>query len=248
MRFFIELSYNGKYFFGWQIQKKVNTIESEIEYCLSKLLKKSINIIGAGRTDKGVHAKQMFAHFDYNDYDNNVTNTLIKKLNIFLPKSIRICNIFQVKKNIHARFDAISRTYKYYITLVKNPFNQDFSWYCYYQLDIKKMNYASNKLLIYNDFSSFCKKRIKEHNKCKIHYVYWSENKNILCFTIKANRFLRSMVRSIVGTLIDVGRNKITVNEFITIIESKNYNYCRSLVPACGLFLHSISYPEDIFL
>ncbi|WP_185873317.1 tRNA pseudouridine(38-40) synthase TruA [Blattabacterium cuenoti] len=248
MRFFIELSYNGKNFFGWQIQKKVNTIEKNVEYCLSTLLKKKINIIGAGRTDKGVHAKQMFAHFDY---DNEIkSNFLVKRLNIFLPKSIKIINIFNVKNNVHARFNAIKRIYKYYIICDKNPFNQDFSWNCFYRLNIKKMNIASKILLLYKDFSSFCKKenKIKTNNNCKIYRSFWIKKNNYLCFTIEANRFLRSMVRSIIGTIIDVGRNKITINDFIKIIESKNFNYCSPLVPSCGLFLTKILYPKNIFL
>ncbi|WP_185852165.1 tRNA pseudouridine(38-40) synthase TruA [Blattabacterium cuenoti] len=250
MRFFIELAYNGKYFFGWQIQKKVSTVEEKLEYCLSKLLKTSINVVGAGRTDKGVHAKQMFAHFDY---EEKIENNFIDRLNIFLPKSIKVFNIFPVKKNIHARFDAIKRTYKYYLTREKNPFKQDFSWYCFYPLNIQKMNIASKKIMEYKDFSSFCKrkrtnKNEKENNICQIYHAYWSEENNILCFTIEANRFLRSMVRAIIGKLIDVGRNKVSINEFTKIIELKNSNFCKLIVPACGLFLTQILYPEDIFL
>ncbi|WP_185863267.1 tRNA pseudouridine(38-40) synthase TruA [Blattabacterium cuenoti] len=247
MRFFIELAYNGKYFFGWQIQKKVNTVEEKLEYCLSKLLKTSINIVGAGRTDKGVHAKQMFAHFDY---EKEIKNNFVDRLNIFLPKSINVFNIFPVKNNLHARFDAIKRTYKYYLTREKNPFNQDFSWYCFYSLNVYKMNIASKKLMQYKDFSSFCKKRTdeKENNICKIYHAYWYEKNNVLCFTIEANRFLRSMVRAIIGALIDVGRNKISVDEFVKIIESKNSNFCKFIVPAHGLFLTQILYPEDVFL
>ncbi|WP_185869630.1 tRNA pseudouridine(38-40) synthase TruA [Blattabacterium cuenoti] len=245
MRFFIELAYNGKYFYGWQIQKKVITVEEKLEFCLSKLLKKNINVIGAGRTDKGVHAKQMFAHFDY---EKKIDNNFIYKLNIFLPKSIQVFKILPVKNNIHARFNAISRTYKYYLTSEKKPFNQDFSWYCFYILDIDLMNLASQKLIQYKDFSSFCKKKtIKKNNICQINNAFWYKRNNIFCFTIEANRFLRSMVRSIIGTIIDVGRKKISINEFIKIIESKNNNYCSPIVPACGLFLTKILYPEDIF-
>ncbi|WP_185861289.1 tRNA pseudouridine(38-40) synthase TruA [Blattabacterium cuenoti] len=248
MRFFIELAYNGKYFFGWQIQRKVITVEEKLEYCLSKLLKTSINVIGASRTDTGVHAKQMFAHFDY---EKIIKNDFVNRLNIFLPKSIKVFNIFPVKKNIHARFDAIKRTYKYYLTREKNIFYEDFSWYCFYPLNIKKMNTASKKLLKYKDFSSFCKKKRtneKENNICEIYHASWSEKKNVLCFTIEANRFLRSMVRAIVGSLVDVGRNKINIDEFVKIIELKNSNFCKLIVPACGLFLTKILYPEDIFL
>ncbi|WP_185865037.1 tRNA pseudouridine(38-40) synthase TruA [Blattabacterium cuenoti] len=249
MRFFIELSYNGKDFYGWQIQKKVNTIEEKLEYCLSKILRNPINLIGASRTDKGVHAKQMFAHFDYYDKNNIDFNTLKNRVNIFLPNSIKILNIFPVKKNVHARFDAIKRIYQYHITCKKNPFNQNLSWYCFYSLNIKKMNIASKKLLDYKDFSAFCKKIQKnKNNNCKIYRAFWYRKKESIYFTIEANRFLRSMVRSIIGTIIDVGRNKISIDDFVKIIESKNFRLCSPLVPPYGLFLSKIIYPKDIFL
>ncbi|WP_185877385.1 tRNA pseudouridine(38-40) synthase TruA [Blattabacterium cuenoti] len=251
MRFFIELSYNGKDFFGWQIQKGLKTIEESIEYCLSKILHNPINLIGAGRTDKGVHAKQMFAHFDYSY--NIEYNLIIKRLNIFLPNSIKVINIFPVKNNIHARFNAIKRTYKYYITYDKNPFKENFYWHCFYLLDIEKMNIVSKKLLLYKDFSSFCKKNVKNNNhkinnNCHIYRAFWKKEKNYFYFTIESNRFLRSMVRSIVGTMIDVGRGKITINNFIKIIKSKNFNHHSQIAPSYGLFLTNITYPEDIFL
>ncbi|WP_185856073.1 tRNA pseudouridine(38-40) synthase TruA [Blattabacterium cuenoti] len=248
-RFFIELSYNGKHYHGWQIQKKEDTVEKTLEYCLSKLLKTSLNVVGAGRTDSGVHAKQMFAHFDIN---RKITNSFLKKLNIFLPKDIKVLNIFPVKKHVHARFSAISRTYKYYLTYEKNPFFQDFSWYCFYPLDIQKMNTASEILKNYKNFSFFCKKKSDKKSKiCNIYNAYWSIEKNntCFCFTIEANRFLRNMVRSIIGTLVDVGRQKISINKFVEIIESKNQsNLNSSVVPAHGLFLTKILYPEDILL
>ncbi|WP_394798895.1 tRNA pseudouridine(38-40) synthase TruA [Blattabacterium cuenoti] len=212
MRFFIELAYNGKYYHGWQIQKgNSSSVEEKLEYCLSKLLKTSINVVGAGRTDTGVHAKQMFAHFDF---EQQINKNLIHKLNIFLPNSIHVLNIFPVKKHIHARFHAIKRIYKYYLTCEKNPFFQDFSWFCYYPLDIKKMTQASKFLTKYKDFSFFCKKKNKTNNNiCTIYYVNWFKYNNYLCFTIEANRFLRSMVRSIIGSLIDVGRKKsVSIN------------------------------------
>ncbi|AWU39531.1 tRNA pseudouridine synthase A [Blattabacterium punctulatus CPU2] len=247
MRFFIELSYNGKDYYGWQIQNKVNSVEEKLESCLSILLKTPINIVGAGRTDKGVHAKQMFAHFDI---EKKISNNFIKKLNIFLPKSIHVFNIFPVKKNVHARFNAISRTYKYYLTYKKNPFFQDFSWYCFYPLNIKRMNEATRILMKYKDFSSFSKKRNeKKNNICEIYDANWSIKNTHFCFTIEANRFLRNMVRSIIGTLVDVGREKISINRFIEIIELKNKDYCsKTIPPPCGLFLYKIIYPEDIFL
>ncbi|WP_185866602.1 tRNA pseudouridine(38-40) synthase TruA [Blattabacterium cuenoti] len=247
MRFFIELSYNGKLYHGWQIQSEVNSVEGQLEYCLSKLFKTSINIVGAGRTDRGVHAKQMFAHFDF---EEKISRNFVKKLNLFLPKSIYVSNIFPVKKHIHARFHALSRTYKYYLTSEKDPFFQDFSWHCFYPLDIQRMNLASQILMKYKDFSSFCKKGMdNKNNICDIYHADWSRNKIHFCFTIEANRFLRNMVRSIIGTLIDVGRGKISINQFIEIIELKDSNsYSSPSVPACGLFITKIIYPEDIFL
>ncbi|WP_185864482.1 tRNA pseudouridine(38-40) synthase TruA [Blattabacterium cuenoti] len=246
MRFFIELSYNGKNFHGWQVQKKVNTIEGQLEYCFSKLLKTPINIIGASRTDTGVHAKQMFAHFDY---ENQIHDNFLYKLNIFLPHSIKVNSIFPVKNYAHARFNATSRTYKYFLTCEKNPFYRDICWYYFYSLDIKKMNQAAKILMDYKDFSSFCKKNSSSNNNiCHIYQSYWSFKKNIFCFTIEANRFLRSMVRSIIGTILDVGRKKIDIDEFNEIIKlKKKYHYSSSIVPACGLFLTNIIYPEDIF-
>ncbi len=172
LRFFIELAYNGKHYHGWQIQKKENnTIEEKLEYCLSKLLKTSLNVIGAGRTDSGVHAKQMFAHFDLEKNIKSININLIKRLNLFLPKDIRIINIFPVKKHIHARFSAISRTYQYYLLCEKNPFLQDFSWYCFYPLDIKKMNVASKILMEYRNFSSFCKKEKDKKKTISVKYI-----------------------------------------------------------------------------
>ncbi|WP_185882434.1 tRNA pseudouridine(38-40) synthase TruA [Blattabacterium cuenoti] len=249
MRFFIEVSYDGKNFYGWQIQKNKNkSIEGILEYCLSKLLKKPINIIGAGRTDTGVHAKQMFAHFDY---DNRMRKYyLIKRLNIFLPNSIYVHDIVPVKNHIHARFSAISRTYQYYLTYEKNPFFHHILWHCFYKLDLKIMNQASKILIDYNDFSSFSKKRLYNitNNKCHIYRAFWKKQQNFLCFTIEANRFLRSMVRSIIGTILDVGRQQISITEFINIIELKNNRFSSPKVPAHGLFLSKILYPKDIYI
>lgn len=248
MRFFIELSYNGKYFFGWQIQKNKITIEGKLEYCLSKLLNTSINVIGAGRTDRGVHAKQMFAHFDYN---KSIDFNIIKKINLFLPTSIKVSNFFIVKENIHARYDVISRVYEYYISFEKNPFIQNFSWYCFYSLNLDKIFLASKLLLNYQDFKPFSKrnnKNIKNNNKCFIYNISWKRKKEILCFTIESNRFLRSMVRSIIGTLINVGRGKITIDNFTKILELKKNNFPKLIAPPNGLFLSKINYPKKIFL
>lgn len=247
MRYFIKLSYFGKYYNGWQIQKNSESIQGILENRLKILLKQHINIIGASRTDSGVHAKQMFAHFDF---DKKIDKNLIFKLNSFLPKYINIYNIYKVKNNAHARFDALSRTYKYFISLGKNPFYKDLSWiWAHGSLSIKKMNQASFLLINNNNFKSFCKKsKNNENYKCKIYKAYWSYNKNFICFTIESNRFIRNMVRCIVGTITDVGKGKREIKDLIRIINSEDRTKAGISAPAKGLFLTKIKYPSNIFL
>ncbi|XMD98822.1 MAG: tRNA pseudouridine(38-40) synthase TruA [Candidatus Karelsulcia muelleri] len=247
MRFFIEISYKGSSFFGWQIQKKNLSIQETIETCLSFLLKIKIKIIGAGRTDTGVHAIQMFAHFD--THFDLTTNHFKRKLNSFLPLNIKIINIFYVKKNIHARFNAISRVYEYRISLSKDPFlfKTSWQWLSKNQIELKILKKGANILKKYKDFSSFCKEKYKK-NLCEIATAKWILKKNILYFRIEANRFLRNMVRSLVGTLIELGIKKITIKDFIKIIEAKNINLAGITAPAKGLFLIKINYPLNIFL
>lgn len=247
MRYFIKLSYNGKRYHGWQIQKTVLTIEGTLEHAISIILKTPINLIGAGRTDTGVHAKAMYAHFDFHQ---ELPNNIILHLNSFLPKEIKILNIYNVHNKAHARFDAISRTYKYFLSLGKNPFYYDFSWICKQEsLSIAKMNQASYLLHKYNNFTSFCKHaNNKKNNICNIYQAYWSINKNLIFFTIEADRFLRNMVRALVGTLVDIGRSKITIEEFIDIIHAHDRKQSGDSAPAAGLFLTQIKYPNNIFL
>ncbi|YCJ91756.1 MAG: tRNA pseudouridine(38-40) synthase TruA [Candidatus Karelsulcia muelleri] len=250
MRFFIEISYKGSSFFGWQIQKKNLSIQETIETCLSFLLKKKIKIIGAGRTDTGVHAIQMFAHFDLTKLTkNHINNHFKRKLNSFLPLNIKIINIFSVKKNIHARFNAISRVYEYRISLSKDPFlfKTSWQWLSKNQIELKILKKGANILKKYKDFSSFCKEKSKK-NLCEISTAKWILKKNILYFRIEANRFLRNMVRSLVGTLIELGIKKITIKDFIKIIEAKNRNLAGITAPPKGLFLIKINYPLNIFL
>lgn len=241
------MSYNGKLYHGWQIQKSVLTIEKTLENVISILLKQPINIIGAGRTDTGVHAQEMYAHFDFN---KKIQNNFVNRLNSFLPKEIKIFNIYKVINKAHARFDATSRTYKYFLSLGKNPFYNDLSWiWKGGALSIDKMNQASYLLMKYNNFRSFCKNdKYKQNYICNIYQAYWSNNKNFYFFTIEANRFLRNMVRSIVGTIVDIGRGKIKIEDFIDIIESKDRKKSGESAPASGLFLTKIKYPENIFL
>ncbi len=247
MRYFIELSYNGKPYHGWQIQPNAITVQEELEKALSLLLRQNIKIKGAGRTDTGVHALQMFAHFDI---DKPVeTAKLVNKLNAFLPQDIAIRQIRQVTADAHARFDALSRSYKYYIHRYKQPFLYDRSWYFTKDLDVKLMNKAANILLLYDDFKSFSKTHtdVKTYI-CRIDEARWDVTDNQLVFSITADRFLRNMVRAIVGTLVDVGLHKISEADFVKIIEAGDRQQAGFSVPAHALFLTQITYPDNIFL
>jgi tRNA pseudouridine38-40 synthase len=242
MRYFIELSYNGKNYHGWQIQPDAISVQEEIQHAISTLLKKQITIIGAGRTDAGVHAVQMFAHFDFeNTIDcKNITN----RLNAFLSDSIKISKVFKVSNDLHARFDAKSRSYEYRIYLGRNPFLLDTTWQIHQQkLNIAKMNKAADLLLNYTNFKCFSKSKTDVHTyDCTIIQAEWIFEENSLTFHITANRFLRNMVRAIVGTLYDVGLEKIEVTDVKKIIESQDRNQAGFSVPAKGLFLTKVDY------
>jgi tRNA pseudouridine38-40 synthase len=248
-RYFIKLAFNGKNYHGWQMQDNALTIQSVINDALSKLLSEEINLTGCGRTDTGVHAKEFYAHFDTcKNFTNDEKKRLILKLNNFLPYDISIYEIINVKNNAHARFDAISRTYQYFITRQKDPFDNNFSYYVYGDINIDLMNEGAKILYEYEDFTSFSKLHSDvKTNNCKILNAKWVEKEDKLIFTITADRFLRNMVRAIVGTLLDVGKKKITLEEFRKIIESKNRSDAGYSVPAKGLFLTKIEYPYDIF-
>ena len=247
LRYFIRFSYQGRNFHGWQIQPNAVTVQEILEDRLSKILGERISVTGAGRTDTGVHASEMFAHFDAEITDKE---NLVKRLNSFLPPDIAIQNIIEVKSSAHARFDATERTYHYYIHYDKNPFKTDVSWYWFYgNLDLVKMNSAASKLLEFYDFSSFA--RLHADNKtniCNIKEAFWEDFENGLKFTITADRFLRNMVRSLVGTLVLVGQGKITEAEFIEIIRKKDRKFAAASAPAHGLFLAEVKYPDDIFI
>ncbi len=241
MRYFIEFSYNGKNYFGYQIQPNEISIQEEMEKALSTILREEIKTTGAGRTDTGVHAKKIFAHFDTS---KEIDDNLCYKLNAFLPNDIAVQRIFQVKDDMHARFDATFRTYEYYISTKKNPFVQESSWQIWRRnIDINKMNEACKILFEYEDFSSFAK--VGSDNKtniCKIYKAEWEQMGNEMKFTISADRFLRNMVRSIVGTMIDIGSGKYPVEELKRIIEDKNRNSAGTSAPAQGLFLVDVGY------
>ena len=242
MRFFIQLSYNGTNYHGWQIQPNATSVQERLTQALSVVLSdKNIQIMGAGRTDTGVHASQMFAHFDY---ENKIdAKTIVHKLNSFLPKDIAVSNIIAVNENAHARFDAKQRTYEYKINVTKNVFQEQLSWYYNKQLNVEAMNDAANLLLKFTDFQCFSKVHTDVNTfNCKISQAFWKKENNELIFTISADRFLRNMVRSIVGTLVYVGLGKISKADFQKIIESKDRKKAGFSVPAHGLYLTEINY------
>lgn len=242
MRYFIEFSYHGKNYHGFQTQPNAASVQETLTKAMQLLVNKSIEIVGAGRTDSGVHAKQMFAHFDVADVID--TSFWIPKLNAYLPKDIVIYDIFEVSKEAHARFDAKSRTYEYYIHTFKDAFLEDTSWYYFQQLDVNQMNKACQILFEYIDFECFSKVHTDVHTfNCTITEANWKRVNNQLIFSVKADRFLRNMVRAIVGTMINVGNGKTTLEEFRAIIESKNRSKAGFSVPAHGLFLVAIEYP-----
>jgi len=242
LRFFIQLSYNGTNYHGWQIQPNATSVQETLTKALSVVLSdKSIQIMGAGRTDTGVHTSQMFAHFDYeNPIDSK---TIVHKLNSFLPKDIAVSDIILVDENAHARFDAKQRTYQYKINTAKNVFQDELSWYYNKELNVDAMNDAAKLLLEFTDFQCFSKVHTAVNTfNCKITEAFWKTENEQLIFTISADRFLRNMVRSIVGTLVYVGLDKISKEDFKTIIESKDRRKAGFSVPAHGLYLTEIKY------
>ena len=245
MRFFIELSYNGKNYHGWQIQPNAVSVQETVENALSLLLGEDLSIVGAGRTDTGVHAKQMFAHFDTNT--NLDSEQLVFKLNSFLPPDIAIHSIFEVQPEVHARFNATSRTYEYKIATKKDVFTNDLAYKHPLSLDIMAMNKACGILLAYTNFECFSKTNTDVKTfECNITEAYWKQNETELIFTITADRFLRNMVRAIVGTLINIGLHKLAVEDLHTIIKSKDRGQAGYSVPAHGLYLKHIEYPKSI--
>ncbi len=247
MRYFIQLSYKGTNYHGWQIQPDQITIQEEIEKAFQIAFQQKIEIVGCGRTDTGVHAKNYWAHFDVVKLPLGI-DQLIFKLNNLLPKDIVIHQIKKVNSKAHARFDAIFRKYIYQITDTKNPFALEFAHYVIRKLDVEKMNEACQLLYSYENFKSFSKVKTQVYTyNCNVMNAEWKINENgLLLFEIKANRFLRNMVRAIVGTMIEVGLEKISLNDFRDIIESKNRSNAGTSVPAKGLFLAEIGYPNKI--
>ncbi len=245
MRYFIEFSFNGTNYHGWQMQSNAITVESVLSRSISIKLNEQIKLFGASRTDTGVHAVQMFAHFDTGK--RFIELDLVMKLNSFLPKDIFISSIFKVKDDVHARFSAMDRTYQYYISNKKNVFNSNL-YIINSDLNISLMNKACDFLLGKKDFTSFAKKHSDTNNNiCNVYEAYWNHEKSELVFTIKSNRFLRNMVRSIVGTLVQVGNQNLSIDSLNHIFDSRDRSESGFSVPAKGLFLTSINYPENIF-
>ena len=255
MRFFITLSYDGTRYHGWQIQPNGNSIQQELQEALSTLLRKPVEVVGAGRTDTGVHAKMMVAHFDLDPTQPplegamvngqwSMVNNLAYKLNKLLPQDIAVQEVRQVADDMHARFSATSRTYHYYINTSKDPFLQAYSWQISFALDFEKMNEAAKVLLEYKDFTSFSKVNTDtKTNLCDLKEAFWEEvATGQWRFTITANRFLRNMVRAIVGTLVEVGRGRISIEDVRQIIEAKDRCQAGESVPGKALFLVDIKY------
>lgn len=249
MRYFMELAYKGTNYSGWQVQENAMTIQGEIEKALKTLLKDTIRITGAGRTDTGVHASYYVAHLDTGKSNMLNENGFLKSINAILPNDIVIYSLNAVAEQAHARFSALTRTYQYYLTDEKTPFLQDFTCRVYKKPDINQMNDCAQELLNTTDFSAFAKLHSQTGtNLCKVFHANWNHTENLYVFTIKADRFLRNMVRAIVGTLMDVGNNKITREQFVNIINDKNRSLAGASAPPKGLFLVDIEYPGNIFL
>jgi tRNA pseudouridine38-40 synthase len=248
LRYLLELSFNGANYHGWQIQPNSSSVQETIEKVISTILSEKISIVGAGRTDTGVHASYFCAHFDHkNEIEDKVD--FIYKLNSFLPVDISINNIYKVKNDFHARFDAISRTYQYKLHTEKNPFLANNSYYLRKDIDFNKMNLAVLKLFNYKDFKCFSKSNTDVHTfDCEIKSASWTFKENHWVFEISANRFLRNMIRAIVGTLIEIGEGKYEISHLDHVIKSKNREVAGYSVPAQGLYLSNIMYPKNFLL
>lgn len=246
-RYFVYLAYNGARYHGWQVQPNGITVQECLEKSLALLLRRKTPVTGAGRTDTGVHARLMVAHLDTGE-PLAAPEEFSSRLDRMLPPDITIYKIVPVRPDAHARFDAVDRTYRYYVAGRKDPFGGQFAWKCH-GLDFARMNEAAECLKKYTDFTSFSKLHTDvKTNNCRIIHASWEPEGKKQVFTIKADRFLRNMVRAIVGTLVEVGRGKLTPEDFCRIIESKDRGKAGTSAPANALFLTDITYPEEIFL
>jgi tRNA pseudouridine38-40 synthase len=257
MRYFIETSYKGTAYSGFQVQQNSNTIQAEIEKALTVFFKQSFTLTGSSRTDAGVHALQNFFHFDIEKELTSGSKSGEKSsglselekswyhLNAILPPDIVIKRIFRVEDNTHCRFDAVSREYQYFIYKSKDPFLKDRAYYFPYKTDIEKLRDCADIILLHKDFTSFSKKNTQVHNFiCDIKHSEWKEDKNTLVYSVRSNRFLRGMVKALVGTMLRVATQKISMDEFKNIIESRDCTGADFSVPSHGLFLVKVTYPD----
>ncbi|PWE00664.1 tRNA pseudouridine(38-40) synthase TruA [Marinilabilia rubra] len=247
-RFFIEMAYNGADFHGWQKQPNATTVQETLEEVLSKVFRESVSVTGAGRTDTGVHASYFVAHFDLEALPFE-EKLILHKVNSLLPQGIAVYSVSGVSDDAHARFDAVNRTYEYHIVLQKNPFYSGLTYRPWFHPDIDLMNLAAERLKDYSDFTSFA--RLHGGNKtnlCNIEKAFWENRGDRYVFVVSADRFLRNMVRAIVGTLLEVGRGKVAVDDFSGIIEAKDRSHAGTSAPGQGLFLTDIKYPEKVFV
>lgn len=246
-RYFLDIAYNGTAYHGWQIQENAHTVQAELQKCLSTVLRTDVEIMGSGRTDTGVHATHQIAHFDLTEALND--EQLVYKLNSFLPKDISIQSIRKVNEEAHTRFDATERSYQYFIHPAKSPFLENLSYYYPKVVDLTLMNEAAEKLLGEQNFESFSKVKTEVNTFiCTIKEARWEKQNDSIVFHVTANRFLRGMVRALVGTLLDVGLGKLTVTDFVKIIESKDRKKAGRAVPAHGLYLTRVVYPDSVYI
>lgn len=245
-RYFLELMYKGTGYSGFQVQANArNTIQEEIEKAFAVLTKQAITLTGSSRTDTGVHALQNFFHFDFN---GNIAADFLYKINAIIPKDIVLKNIYAVSPDAHCRYDALARNYSYHIYREKNPFLADRAYYYPYAVDLEKMQEAAAIIKTYTDFTSFSKRNTQVKTfRCAVMESVWKQEGNELMYRVTANRFLRGMVRGLTGTMLQVGRNKISLDQFKYIIEAKDCRLADFSVPGHGLFLTGIEYPVDYF-
>lgn len=245
MRYFLELAYRGSAYHGWQRQPNAVTVQEKVEDALATLLREPVEVVGAGRTDTGVHARQLFAHFDL---EVELSPDFVFKMNSVLPMDIAVRSLLKMKPEAHARFDALSRTYEYHVVLEKDPFSLESAYFVKRKPDLKKMNEAAKMLMEYSDFKCFSRSRTDVRTyTCRIEEAYWEKRGESLMFNIKADRFLRNMVRAVVGTLLEIGWGKLEIEELHQIIKSKNRSEAGASVPAHGLYLTKVEYPNNIF-
>ena len=247
-RYFLNFSYDGSAYHGWQIQPNALSVQEVMTSVLRRLLEKDLDIIAAGRTDAGVHALDMTAHFD-TAFPVEDLKVMANKLDRMLPADIAIHSLRRVRPDAHARFDALSRTYQYRLVLQKNPFLRDYSLRLYYEPDVEAMNKAAARLLEYSDFTSFSKVHTDVRTFiCKVMLAHWERRDSELIFTIQADRFLRNMVRAIVGSLLEVGKGKINDEDFCRIIEARDRCKAGTSMPARALYLIEVKYCDDLYL